>query len=40
MLGTVFCLFVCLFVSVNINHTGLLEIAAEINAEQYKVSFF
>jgi len=27
-------------VSVYINHTGLLEIAAEINAEQYKLSFF
>jgi len=31
---------ICLFVSLYINHIGLLEIAAEINAEQYKLAFF
>jgi len=30
----------CLFVSVYISHTGLLAIAAEISAEQYKLEFF
>lgn len=38
MLSKIFCLFVC--VCVYNNDTGLLEIAAEINAEQYKLAFF
>jgi len=36
MLSTIFCLFVSMY----INHSGLLEIAAEISAEQYKHAFF